>query len=76
MKFKHIYLFLFIFLFSCVQNIKNVKVYEEKNYKAFSSKGFALLYEDSLFKDKIITKKLKNDDFVVLHSQLKKNTQK
>ena len=40
----------------------------------YFSKGFALIYEDSSFKNKIVNKKLYNDQNYVLHSFLKNNT--
>ena len=40
----------------------------------YSSKGFALIYEDSIFERKIVNKKLNNDQNYVLHSFLKNNT--
>ena len=40
----------------------------------YSSKGFALIYEDSTFYRKIVDKKLNNDQDYVLHSFLKNNT--
>ena len=40
----------------------------------YSSKGFALIYEDSIFKDGIVNKKLNNEQNYVLHSFLMTNT--
>ena len=65
--------FFIIFLSSCADIGKyKSKPLNEKKY--FTSKGFALVYEDSFFKNKTISKKIKNDKIVVLHSFLKKNT--
>ena len=50
--------------------IKHSKVREP----TYSSIGFALIYEDSLFESKIVNKKLNNDQNYVLHSFLKINT--
>jgi rare lipoprotein A (peptidoglycan hydrolase) len=47
---------------------------KKKEKKYFSSTGFALIYEDNFFNDKIINKKLNNDEIIVMHSFLKKNT--
>ena len=44
----------------------------EKQY--YSSSGFALIYDDELFLQKIINKKINNEDIRVMHSQLKTNT--
>ena len=44
----------------------------EKQY--YSSSGFALIYEDNLYKQKVINKKINNEDIHVMHSLLKINT--
>ena len=65
--------FLIIFLYSCA----DVGSYKSKNKierKYFNSKGFALIYEDSLYENKTINKKINNDEYVVLHTTLKKNS--
>ena len=72
---KIIFAYIFIItLYSCV----DYRTYEgdkksEKQY--YSSSGFALIYEDKLFLQKIINKKINNNDEIkVMHSQLKMNT--
>ena len=40
----------------------------------YFSKGFALIYEDSIFENKIVNKRLNNDQNYVLHSFLRNNT--
>ena len=62
-----------IAIYSCA----DYKTYEnnqksEKQY--FSSSGFALIYDDDLFKKKIIRKKINNEELRVMHSLLKTNT--
>jgi len=70
-KFKII--FFCILLNSCAYNTnQETKVYKEKIF--YSSKGFALVYEETLYKEKIVSKKLPENKFVVLHSRLKRNT--
>ena len=74
MKIKNLLLIFFIInLFSCAEykDIKNNKL-DKKKY--FSSSGFALIYEEDLYKQKIINKRIKNDEFVVLHNSLRRNT--
>ena len=51
---------------------KNINKKSEKEY--FSSKGFILIYEDSLFENKIVSKKINNKNDVLSHSSLKTNT--
>jgi len=76
MKFiKIITLFLVsLYLFSCAdyktnQTKKNII---KKNY--YSASGFVLVYEEDLYNEKIVSKKINNDDFLVMHNTLKRNT--
>ena len=63
----------FIPLYSCADYYKNKGTQkDEKQY--YSSSGFALIYDDELFLQKIINKKINNEDIRVMHSQLKANT--
>ena len=74
MKFSLIYIYIFVFLFSCTQDMKIIKKISKVSEPTYSSKGFALIYEDSIFENKIINEKLNNDQNYVLHSFLKNNT--
>ena len=65
--------FLIIFIYSCT-NVGSYKSKDKIEKRYFTSKGFALIYEDSLYENKTIKKKIKNDEYVVLHSFLKKNS--
>ena len=63
----------FITLYSCADYKTNKGTQkDEKQY--YSSSGFALIYDDELFLQKIINKKINNEDIMVMHSQLKTNT--
>tara|TARA_B100000686_G_C16746211_1_gene949583 strand:- start:278 stop:1021 length:744 start_codon:yes stop_codon:yes gene_type:complete len=58
-------------LTSCADyNVNKIK----KDKIFFNSKGFALIYEDTYFKDGIVNKKMNNSENSVMHSSLKKNT--
>ena len=71
-KFFFIILF-FLFAHACADyNVNKTKIDIEKNY--FSSKGFALVYEDQLYLNKTLNKKLNNNEVMVMHNFLKKNT--
>jgi hypothetical protein len=60
-------------LYSCADyQIPNEKSKKQKNY--FFSSGFALIYNENLFENKIINKKMKNDNIYVMHNLLKTNT--
>ena len=63
----------FIFLVSCADYQHNNKSKKKiKNY--YSSKGFALIYSDNIFEKKIINQKIDNNEVLILHRFLKKNT--
>ena len=62
-----------ITLCSCADySVNKAKQSREKQY--YSSSGFALIYEDDLYKQKVIDKKINNEDIRVMHSFLKINT--
>ena len=66
-------LIILILLTSCAVNqtaSSNKKV--DKIY--YSSTGFALIYEDSFYKDKVVNKKINNNEILILHNNLKRNT--
>jgi len=64
---------LFLFLNNCESYNKNIsKKEDDKIY--FSSTGFALIYENILYEKKTVNKKINNDDILILHDSLKKNT--
>ena len=74
---KNIINFFFIVLilltYSCADyNLPKNKTKPERQY--FSSNGFALVYDENLFKNKIVNKKINNNKIYVLHKTLKSNT--
>jgi len=70
---KIIILLIFPTLMSCVGIEKRSST--PKDEKIFySSSGFALVYKDSLYQNKIINKKINNDKILLLHRFLKANT--
>ncbi len=74
MRFDKILIFyIFICLYGCVgyENNKALKV-DNKIYH--TSSGFALVYEDSLYEDKTVNKRINSNDVLVLHATLKTNT--
>tara|TARA_B100001121_G_scaffold305593_1_gene323381 strand:- start:310 stop:1062 length:753 start_codon:yes stop_codon:yes gene_type:complete len=68
------FLLIIILLLTSCTTIKSSNNSNKKIYNKFSNKGFTLIYSDSLFKDKIINKKLKERDLVVFQKNLKKGT--
>ena len=64
---------LILLLSSCAEY--KIETKSKKDTKQYlTSHGFALIYEDVLFNDKIINKKINNDEIVAVHSYLKRNT--
>ena len=74
LKIKLVLVFFIILLSSCA-NYKTKQTVKGIEKKYFSSKGFALIYKDDFYNDGVINKKLNNNEFEVMHSFLKKNTQ-
>jgi len=64
---------LFINLYSCTVNEKT-KTFKTDNKIYYSSSGFALIFEDYLYAEKTVNKKINNESIQALHSTLKKNT--
>ena len=73
MRINNFFLFLIslLILQSCA-DIKTIKNVPEKKY--YSSFGFTLVYEEDLFTEKVVSKKINNEDIIVMHSFLKTNT--
>ncbi len=67
MKFK--LLFLLLFLFSCSAGTS-----QKSLIKPYTSKGFALIYNESDYSNKILSGKLDNNKLQVAHSTVKKNS--
>ena len=74
MKFKFKYFFLTFFLFSCVEDVKLINKNNIQVKKTFISKGFTLIYNDNLIKEKTIKKRIDDREYVILHSFLERNT--
>ena len=62
-----------IFLNSCA-DYKTDRTIKKKEKQYYSSMGFALIYSDHHYLNKVVNKKIKNDDFVAMHNLLKINT--
>ena len=63
---------IFTFLCSCTSSSFK-KVNSDDNKKYFSSSGFALIYDDSLYEQKIVNKRLNNENILLMHNTLKTN---
>ena len=62
-----------LILYSCA-NYKSIQKEKKIEKTYYSSIGFALIYDDYIVEQKVINKKLNNNEIKVLHSSLKKNT--
>ena len=74
MHYKHTIVVLLIFLNSCVNYPidKKIETKQKKNY--FLNKGFALVYNDDLYKKKLIKAKIENRSLIIFQRNLKKNS--
>jgi len=71
MKLNKIILLLIAFnLYSCA----DYKTIQKDQKKYYSSNGFVLIYEDNLYEEKIVNKKINNEKLLVIHDVLKINT--
>ena len=74
MNYKIYLIFICLFLYSCNEysNVKIISSVVDK--EVFKNKGFALIYHESLYKEKTISKKINERDLLIFQRNLKKNT--
>ena len=67
-------IFILLFLTSCISNTGVIKQNTNtlKNITKFSNSGFALIYDEKLFFEKIINKKMNDRDLIIFQKNLKK----
>ena len=70
---KSIIVSLLLLLYSCADYKVN-KTNNQVEEKLFSASGFALVYEERLYDEGVISKKIRKDEIIIFHSKLKKNT--
>ncbi len=71
MKLK-IIIFLAIILTSC--ETTNNKVITNKDFKNYSNDGFALIYNNDIFKKRIVSKKIDQRSLIIFNNKLKQDT--
>ena len=74
MSYKYFFIFIFIIINGCsTYNIANneIKIFDKNSFK---NRGFALIYNDYLYKQKIISKKIDNRSLIIFQKNLKKGT--
>jgi len=75
MSYRIFFIFFFIIISSCTnQNFNNGTVSDPIIFKTYSNNGFTLIYNDDLYKNKIVNKKLNDRDLFVYQKNLTKNT--
>ena len=75
MLYKNFFIISFFFL---LVNCSSIDLKDKKNKQTinnFTNKGFALVYSDKLYDEKIISNKLNERDLLIFQRNLKKNTQ-
>ena len=72
MRYKILLFFFLTLIFSCTD--KSSEINYKKNFIHYSNKGFALVYDDKFFKNKIINKKLDNRSLQIFNNNLKSET--
>ena len=74
MNYKKFFIILFLFIYGCqVNNIdkqENVLI----NKKNFINRGFAIVYNDDLYNQKIVSKKIDGRSLIIFQKNLKKGT--
>ena len=66
---------IFLFIYSCsVKNMDNNKIETNIQTEFFSNKGFTLVFNDDLKKQKLISRKIDDRSLVIFQKNLKKDT--
>ena len=71
---KTIFYILILLFFSSCADYRTTKTNEKDAKKYYSSSGFALIYDTSMYEQKIVNKKINNDKLVLMHRTLRSNT--
>ena len=75
MNFKIFFIIVFVIFTSCSsQNLSKKKIIEPLIFHKYSNNGFTLVYNEKLFNNKIVNKKLNDRDLFVFQKNLKKDT--
>ena len=72
MDYKIFFILCFIFFVSCAE--EKSKIIYSKKFNNFSNKGFALIYDEKMFKNKLINKKLNDRSLIIFNNNLKYET--
>ena len=69
-----LYILIFLFFNNCTTGPPNQKKIVYDLDKKFNNKGFALIYNDKLLKNKLVSKKIDQRSLLIFQKNLKKNT--
>ena len=69
-----LYILIFLFFNNCTTGVLNQKKIVYDLDKKFNNKGFALIYNDKLLKNKLVSKKIDQRSLLIFQKNLKKNT--
>ena len=72
MVFKFFLFFLIVMITSCENHSSKIK-YSDK-FELYSNKGFTLIYNNKLYKSKIVSKKINDRSLIVFNNRLEKDT--
>ncbi len=74
MNYKY-FLFLLLLIFnSCSTNTNNIKLNEKLNISGFKNNGFALIFDENLYENEIVSLKLDDRDLLIFQKNLKKGS--
>ena len=74
MNYKKLIIILFLFLTSCNEYVLNKRSTNEILATKYKNSGFAFIYDDSLRKEKKISRKIDNRSLLIFHKTLAKNS--
>ena len=72
MNYRIVIFFCSLLLFACEKNTKNINY--DNGFKIYSNKGFTLVYDEKLFKNKEINRKMNDRSLLVFSNVLKQET--
>ena len=64
----------FLFLFSCANQTSQKENILDQKRNFFKNKGFALIYNDKLYKDNIVNNKIDDRSLIIFQKNLKAET--
>ena len=74
MNYKY-FLFLLLLIFnSCSTNTNNIKLNDKLNISGFKNNGFALIFDENLYENEIVSLKLDDRDLLIFQKNLKKGS--